>query len=120
MTAATVNTPDHDRRRECRTPVDLPMLVRGTDRLGGWFEQSAAAENLSSRGVSFAIQTTLEMGAQIYVSIPEPISTTDQDSEFSTKARVVHLKPGKSPRETIVGAEFLGKRFQRIAISVWV
>ena len=41
----------------------------------------------------------------------DQISATDHTTEFSSMARVAHLKPGKSAVETIVGAQFIDRDF---------
>ena len=54
MTAATATSPTLERRRERRVAVHLPMLIRGTDRGGAWFEERTASENLCRGGAAFA------------------------------------------------------------------
>jgi hypothetical protein len=34
MTATSASTPIDERRRESRVPVHLPIVIRGTDRIG--------------------------------------------------------------------------------------
>jgi hypothetical protein len=91
MAAVPVKAP-FDRRRECRVPVHLPMLLRGTDRNGKWFEESTVVENLSSGGAAFSTLSALEKGSMIYVSIPAS-PTEEPGTEFSTKAQIVYFKP---------------------------
>ena len=50
MTSASATTPSLERRREHRVPVKLPMLVRGTDRTGKWFEERTSSQNLCRGG----------------------------------------------------------------------
>lgn len=117
MNAASATTPALERRREHRVPVHLPMLVRGTDRSGEWFEERTASENVCRGGAAFATRYTLDMGARIEISIPSSASSGEPDAEFSTQGRIVHLKPGKHDRELIVGVEFTGPRFHRMFVS---
>jgi hypothetical protein len=44
----------HERRREPRVQVDLPVRVWGTDEHGAWFKQDAAARNISRSGALLA------------------------------------------------------------------
>jgi hypothetical protein len=117
MTSASATTPSLERRRERRVPVKLPMLVRGTDRTGEWFEEHTSSENLCRGGAAFATRYAVDLGMSIEISIPASPSAADPDTEFSTHGRIVHLKPGTNEREMIVGVEFTGPHFHRIYIS---
>lgn len=98
--------------------MQLPMLVRGRDRNGIWFEERTFAQNLSSEGAAFTTLTPLEMGASILVSIPAT-QPGELDTDFSTKARIVYSKSGKDAQEITIGVKFTGSRFQRSCVSVW-
>lgn len=117
MTAATAQTPALERRREHRVPVHLPMMVRGTDRSGMWFEERTASEDLCRRGAAFITRYMLDMGAKIEISIPASQSAGEPDTEFSTQGRIVHLKRGNSDHELVVGVEFTGPRFNHMFVS---
>jgi hypothetical protein len=117
MTAASATTPSLERRRERRVPVKLPMLVRGTDSAGESFEEHTASENLCRGGAAFATRYAVELGTRLDISIPVPPSPSDSEAEFSTQGRIVHVAPGKSARELIVGVEFTGPRFHRMFVS---
>ncbi len=117
MTAAGATTPALERRRERRVPVHLPMLVRGTDRSGAWFEEQTSSENVCRGGAAFATRYTVDLGMRIEISIPSSPSKGEPDTEFSTHGRIVHIAPGKDNRELIVGVEFTGPRFHRMFVS---
>jgi hypothetical protein len=117
MASASATTPSLERRRERRVPVKLPMLVRGTDRTGAWFEERTSSENLCRGGAAFATRYAVDLGMKIEISITPSPSTPDPDAEFSTHGRIVHLKPGRTDRELIVGVEFTGPRFHRMFVS---
>jgi c-di-GMP-binding flagellar brake protein YcgR len=117
MTAASASTPGLERRRERRVPVHLPMLVRGTDRSGDRFEERTSSVNLCRGGVAFATRYAVDLGTKLEISIPSASSAGDTEAEFSTLGRIVHLMPGKSERESVVGVEFTGPRFNRIFVS---
>lgn len=118
MAAEGVETVATDRRRESRVPVHLPMLIPGKGRNGKWFEEGAFADNLSGGGAAFTALNPLEMGANIFISIPA--SPFEQpDTEFSTKDRVVYLKSVHGSRGKTFGVKFIGSRFQRSFVSVW-
>ena len=117
MTSASATTPTLERRRERRVPVKLPMLVRGTDRSGEWFEERTSSENLCRGGAAFTTRYAVDLGMKIEISIPASPSAAEAEAEFSTHGRIVHLKPGRDAREVIVGVEFTGPRFHRIFVS---
>ena len=117
MTAASASTPALERRRERRVPVNLPMLVRGTDRAGEPFEELTSSVNLCRGGAAFATRYALVLGSRLEINIPASPSTTEKDAEFSTHGRIVHVAPGNSDRELIVGVEFTGPRFHRMFVS---
>ena len=117
MTAARATTPSLERRRERRVPVKLPMLVRGTDRTGESFEERTSSENLCRGGAAFTTRYAVDLGMKIEIRITAMPTAADPDPEFSTHGRIVHLKPGRTDRELIVGVEFTGPRFHRIFVS---
>jgi hypothetical protein len=117
MTAASASTPGLERRRERRVPVHLPMMVRGSDRNGARFEEHTASENLCRGGAAFATRYILDLGTKLDISIPWAPGAGNPESEFSTHGRIVHLKPGKTEGELIVGVEFTGPRFHRMFVS---
>jgi c-di-GMP-binding flagellar brake protein YcgR len=117
MTSSSAATPSLERRRERRVPVKLPILVRGTDRTGAWFEERTSSENLCRGGAAFATRYAVDLGMNVEINIPVAPSTAEPDAEFSTHGRIVHLKPGRDNSELIVGVEFTGPRFHRMFVS---
>jgi hypothetical protein len=53
----------------------------------------------------------------VEIDIPAVTPAADSDSEFATQGRIVHLAPGNSDRELIVGVEFTGPHFHRMFVS---
>ena len=117
MSAASATNPTLERRRERRVPVNLPILVRGTDRTGRTFEERTSSVNLCRGGAAFATSYALELGSKLEINIPVVPSANDPEAEFSTQGRIVHLGPGKSESELVVGVEFTGPRFHRMFVS---
>ena len=117
MSLASASTPALERRRERRVPVNLPMLVRGIDRLGLSFEEHTSSVNLCRGGVAFATRYALELGCQLEIRIPLTPTAASQETDFSTQGRIVHMKPGRNAHESIVGLEFTGPRFHRMFVS---
>ena len=117
MTAASATSPTIERRRERRVPVQLPILVRGTDRAGEKFEERTLSVNLCRGGAAFATRYTVDLGGRVEIDIPVAPPTSEEDAEFSTQGRIVHLAPGRNDREKIVGVEFTGPRFHHMYVS---
>lgn len=117
MTSASASTPALERRRERRVAVQLPIVVRGTDRTGRSFEEQTSSENVCRGGTAFATRYPLESGIELEIRIRVLPATSGEDSEFSTQGRIVHVKPGRDNQETIVGVEFTGPRFHRMFVS---
>ena len=106
-----------ERRQERRIVVHLPMLVLGTDHAGMRFEENTESENVCRAGAAFATRHVLDLGANLEIHIPLPRQRSESESDFSTRGRVVHVAPGKSERERIVGVQFTGPRFHRVFLS---
>jgi hypothetical protein len=114
---ASATAPTLERRRERRIPVQLPILVRGTDRKGDSFEERTASVNVCRGGVAFSTRYSLDLGSKLEIHIPTASSSTDSETEFSTHGRIVHLDHGATDRALIVGVEFTGPRFHHIFVS---
>lgn len=117
MTAVSASTPALERRRERRVPVRLPIVVRGTDLTGMSFEERTSSENLCRGGAAFTTRYPLNLGSLLEIKIPVLPTAASQDTEFSTRGRIVHLKQGSDEKESIVGVEFTGPRFNRMFVS---
>jgi|SRR6185312_4275793 len=117
MTAATATVPTLERRRERRVPVHLPMLVRGNDTHGEWFEERTTSQDICRGGTAFATQYALEMGARVEISIPAAHAGAKDEEEFATHGRIVHIRRAADDLPLIVGVEFTGPHFYRIFVS---
>ncbi len=101
-----------ERRAERRITVHLPMRVSGTDRDGIPFEDFTESENVCRTGAAFLTKRRLNLGVDLDIVIPLPQSTSD----FSTRGRIVHLRPGPEAHSQIVGVLFTGPRFHRVFV----
>ena len=117
MSAAGATGPAFERRRERRIAVHIPIHVRGTDRDGLPFEETTESENVCRGGAAFAVQRELDLGADLEITIPAPGQRSQPENDFSTRGCVVHIAPGRHPRERIVGVRFVGPRFHRVFLS---
>jgi c-di-GMP-binding flagellar brake protein YcgR len=117
MTLSTAARPTLERRREHRVQVHLPILVRGTDNAGEKFEEHTTSVNLCRGGAAFATRYALDLGDRLQIDIPVVAPGGDPDKEFSTQGRIVHIVPGESERELIIGVEFTGPRFNHMFVS---
>jgi len=103
-----------ERRTERRIAVHLPLQVRGKDRDGVAYEVSTETENVCRSGTAFVISREIDLGATVEITITLPPKYRQEASDFATVGRIVHVKPGKSKHEKVVGVEFTGPRFHRI------
>jgi hypothetical protein len=117
MNTVSATRPALERRRERRVPVQLPMMVRGTDRAGKWFEERTSSVNLCRGGAAFSTRFALDLGTKLEINIPVPPAAGEAELEFATQGRVVHLAPGTDASERIVGVMFTGPRFNRMFVS---
>jgi len=106
-----------ERRVQRRIEVGLPIVVRGTDREGERFEDTAQSYNVSRTGASFSTLRQLEVGMEVELSIPRPGTRREPETDFVTLARVVRVLPEKKDRGRIVGVQFVGPRFHRVFVS---
>ena len=117
MSAARAMDPTPERRRERRVPVHLPIVVRGTDRAGEKFEERTSSVNLCRGGAAFSTRYALALGDRLQINIPVAPTPSDPEGDFATHGRIVHVVPGATVRELIVGVEFTGPRFHRMFVS---
>jgi hypothetical protein len=104
------------KRSEHRIAVRLPMHVRGVDREGLRFDEKTESENVCRRGAAFVTVHQLDLGTQVEIFIPLPGQAPGSETDFATRGRVVHVGPGKTQTQKIVGVEFIGPRFHRVFV----
>ena len=63
-----------ERRESRRFPVGWPITIRGSDKRGRAFEETAVLENLSSVGAYLYTRLELTVGARLEVSIRLPLT----------------------------------------------
>jgi len=131
-------------RSERRIAVRLPLKVRGRDAHGFAFEEETSSENLCRNGAAFVTRFDVAIGSDLEIRIPltqygsrraqperhagsangnRPSAARNVDhfagarnneSDFSTHGRVVHVCESQSQGEKLVGVQFTGPRFQRV------
>ena len=122
-------------RSERRISVRLPMRVRGRDSRGVIFEEETSSENLCRSGAAFVTRFDVAIGSNLEIRIPlsyyasrraDPerlgggrnvnrfAGSRDNDTDFATQGRVVHVADAPSKGEKLVGVQFTGPRFQRV------
>ena len=104
-----------ERRTERRVRVRLPIEVQGTDRKGERFIERTASEDLCRGGIAFALSHELDLNTEIEVIIPLPRQGGREESDFATRGRVRHIRPGASG--LLVGVQFTGPRFRYLFMS---
>jgi hypothetical protein len=81
------------------------------------FEEHTSSENLCRGGAAFATRYPLNLGIHLEIRIPAAPTAASEETEFSTRGRIVHMKRGRDEHELIVGVEFTGPRFHRMFVS---
>jgi hypothetical protein len=110
------------RRSERRISVRLPLRVRGCDKRGVIFEEETSSENLCRSGAAFITRYDIALGCALEIRIPFSLYTSrrvgafaarNNESDFLTQGRVVHVADSQWDGERLVGVHFTGPRFQR-------
>lgn len=93
-------TPDpQDRRRHIRLPVQIPVVLRGTDAAGRDFFDRAEVVSIDERGGRVRTRFFLKVGAEVTIQLP---------SEENTKRlRVVWRGEAGSFYEGMIGVELV-------------
>jgi hypothetical protein len=102
-------------RTERRISVRLPMQVTGRDVRGVVFTEETSSENLCRGGAAFVTRFDVPVGCDLDIRMPMSQQVLRrEDANFATRGRVVHVSPGASQGERLVGVQFTGPRFQRV------
>ena len=111
-------------RSERRIAVRLPLKVSGRDAHGFAFEEDTSSENLCRNGAAFVTRFDVAIGSDLEIRIPfsqyasrrvdRPVGARNNDADFATHGRVVHVADSQSRGEKLVGVQFTGPRFQRV------
>ncbi len=102
-------------RAERRISVRLPMQVTGRDSRGVVFTEETSSENLCRGGAAFRTRFEVALGSDLDIRIPQSHQPwRREESDFTTRGRVVHVAPASGPGEKLVGVQFTGPRFQRM------
>jgi hypothetical protein len=104
-----------DRRTERRVQVRVPVEVNGVDRAGMRFREQTMSENLCRGGVAFSLVHDIDLGVELELSIPLPRQRQREESDFSTRGQVCHIRTGSSGR--LIGVRFIGPRFHHLFVS---
>ncbi len=135
-------TPVTRQRSERRIAVHLPMRVRGRDARGVFFEEETSSENLCRNGAAFVTRFDVAIGSDLEIRIPPTYLASrrvdrfavardkdrfavardkdrfavarNNENDFATHGRVVHVSNSQSQGEKLVGVQFTGPRFQRV------
>ena len=114
-------------RSERRIAVRLPLKVRGHDARGYAFEEDTASENLGRNGAAFVTRFDIAIGSDLEIRIPfsqysrrrvgRLAAARNNDADFATRGRVVHIAESQSEGEKLIGVQFTGPRFHRVFCS---
>ena len=128
-----VSTTVSRQRSERRIAVRLPLKVRGRDARGFAFEEDTSSENLCRNGAAFVTRFDVAIGSDLEIRIPfshhasrragrsagamnddRLAGARNNDADFATQGRVVHIADAQSKGEKLIGVQFTGPRFQRV------
>src|SRR6266480_5000304 len=118
-----LSTTASSQRSERRIAVRLPLKVRGHDARGYAFEEDTASENLGRNGAAFVTRFDIAIGSDLEIRIPfsqyfrrrvRLAAARNNDADFATRGRVVHIADSQSEGEKLIGVQFTGPRFQRV------
>ena len=113
MTATS--TQGSKQRAERRIAVRLPMQVTGRDARGMLFTEETSSENLCRNGAAFVTRFEVMLGGDLDIRIPMSHQAWRRaEADFATKGKVVHIGPGSTQGEILVGVQFTGPRFQKV------
>ena len=101
-------------RAERRISVRLPMQVTGRDSRGVVFTEETSSENLCRSGAAFVTRFEVAIGSDLDIRIPQTQVWRREETDFTTKGRVVHVAAASGPGEKLVGVQFTGPRFQKM------
>jgi hypothetical protein len=111
-------------RSERRISVRLPLRVRGRDKRGAIFDEETSSENLCRSGAAFVTRHDLALGSDLEIRIPfshhvsrrvgTSATARNNESDFLTQGRVVHVADSQWDGERLVGVQFTGPRFPRV------
>src|SRR2546421_7457426 len=100
-------------RSERRIAVRLPLKVRGRDARGLAFEEDTASENLCRNGAAFVTRFDVAIGCDLEIRIPFShyasrrvdrfAGARNNDADFATRGRVVHVADSQCEGEKLVG-----------------
>lgn len=92
---------DNNQRRSKRVRTSFYMKLKGVDVHGKYFEEVVRTANISKNGALFLTERDLEVGANVFLSIPLP-STVVRIEKFENsheKKYAVYFKPYQPEEE---------------------
>ncbi len=99
-----------EHRRQSRLNVSMNALIKGVDRFGVAFDESAASDNISRGGLAFKTTRELSEGAEVEIWIPRPPIGRREQAPFFTTGKVIRSVPeGEGYR---VAIQFIGPQFR--------
>ena len=103
-------------RIQKRVAVGLEMRVSGKEANGLRFEDTVHSGNVSRTGASFYTLRDLKVEMELDVMIPRRPGDP-KDAGFASRARVMRVEPRPEEGESLVGVQFLDRRFHRVYVS---
>jgi hypothetical protein len=101
---------EHDRRREARVDLEIPVRVQGYWADGTSWEELTAIDNASSLGVSLVLEHSVEVGQVLHLVMPFPTTIRQfdfVDPKYRIYGLVRHTEDENQDRR--LGVQFLSK-----------
>jgi hypothetical protein len=97
-----------ERRAADRVADSSLLVVNGFDRAGRVFQERARIKDVSTGGISFLIETSIEPGVVLHLSFCAELGGNESQLKFETKARVLRVCFDKETGSCLVAARFEG------------
>jgi len=107
---------DNDRRSHYRLPIRVPIFLKGIDKNGSEYFELTHTVNVSATGACFFSKRSLEITADLLVSIPAPVdinSNVSEDYDFKFPAKIVRVDNGLTNPNKKISVRFTKPLYER-------
>jgi|GEM_PF-1672481 hypothetical protein len=107
---------NHDRRSHYRLPIRVPIFLKGIDRYGNEYFELSHTVNVSASGACFLSKRSLEVNADLLVSIPAPVdinSNLSEDYDFKFPAKIIRIDDGLANPNKKISVRFTKPLYEK-------
>jgi hypothetical protein len=105
-----------DRRAHYRLPIRVPIFLKGIDKNGNAYLELTHTVNVSATGACFLSKRSLEITADLLVSIPAPVdinSNISEDYDFKFPAKIVRIDNGLANPNKRISVQFTRPLYEK-------